>query len=302
VRVSVILYIADPASRFEETARSILQQASDLADGFELIVVDNNPSEAVRARAESLVGRFPGRLYYLAEPRQGRSFGLNEGIRRANGELIAITDGDVTVRDGWLSAMVRALERDPAEGVGGPVLPVWEAARPSWLGEDLYGKLGLMDWGPEPCCFEVGCVPVGCNVAFRRAVFDRYGFYNTELGWNREVLLSDEDDEFFTRILAAGGRIVYEPDAVALRRVPPARMSRNYLRRLELLSGMSNANRPDRSAVALFGIPRYLYRHLVESLARWLGWMLAGQPNRAFRQELFLWLFMGYAKVRWMKR
>ena len=66
---------------------------------------------------------------------------------------------------------------DPAIGyTGGPVLPIWEQPRPSWLDStrtDLWGTLAILDYGAERFVFEERRrVPLGANMAVRRQLIE----------------------------------------------------------------------------------------------------------------------------------
>lgn len=302
MKISVILYRNNQITYISDAIRSILNQALPSSDELELIVVDNHSSADTRDVVEKLAITCSAQIHYISETEQGRGFALNTGVHAAKGEILIITSDDIIAERGWLASILEAFNRSGTDGVGGPVLPLWKAERPSWLEEDLFCKIGLINYGSEGRLLDVDHIPIGCNVAFRREVFDRFGLYNTGLGRTKEVLLSDDDDEFFTRILCMGCRIYYEPMAVVLRRVPAERMRRSYLRRLEVLSGMSNAQVFDPKVNCLLSIPRYYYRRMIETLFQWFWFLLTGRWNRAFCQELFLWYLMGYVRARWVKK
>src|SRR5581483_1150647 len=101
---------------------------------WDVIVVDNNSSDHTRDVVESRVAGFPVPLRYLFEPRQGKSNALNTGLAATDAAIIVFTDDDVRVGPGWLEASCRPMLDDPAiDYTGGPVRPIWERPRPSWL-------------------------------------------------------------------------------------------------------------------------------------------------------------------------
>jgi len=302
MKITIIICAYNQNDQLIEAARSILNQAMSLKGDFELIVVDNHSTDEARKAAEILGIEYPRTVRYLFEPLQGRSFALNSGISAAKGQIVVITDDDIIAEPGWLAAICDAFEKNAADGVGGPVIPMWKTERPSWLSDELFCKLGLIDYGRDVRWLDDNHIPIGCNIAIRREVFDRAGMYNTELGRNREVLLSDEDDEFFTRLIHAGGKIFYDPKAAVRRRVPGHRMRKSYLRRLEMFSGMSNARTHGHEVASLLNIPRHYYRRLFETVARASWLFLTGRWSLAFRQNLFLWYLYGYTRIRWRKR
>lgn len=276
-----------------------MTRAVSSSGDYEWLVVDNSDSDHIQPEVERMNADSFGRIRYLFEPRRGRSFALNAGVQAARGAILVIVHNDIVPEPGWLDVVVGAFDRSDMEVVSGPVLPEWEGERPAWFTEPLLCKVGLINYGIEPRWLDTDHIPLGCNIAFRREVFNRIGLYDTALGREREVFLADEEDEFFTRALRAGVRIYYEPKAAVQRRVPPERMCKGYLRRLESLSGMSNARRSDPHVTYLLNIPRYYYSRLIATVAQWFWFMLSGQGKRAFQQELFFWYLKGYVEARW---
>ena len=83
----------------------------------ETIVVDNSSTDETRRMVEGFVANQPHRFRYVAEPRQGRSFALNTGMKEASGDILAFTDDDCIVPKNWLSAMGLPFQRHPEVGV-----------------------------------------------------------------------------------------------------------------------------------------------------------------------------------------
>lgn len=65
-------------------ARSKLPDAVD----WEVLVVDNNSSDATPAVVKQFSERYTGRFRYLFELCPGKSYALNAGIRGARGEIL----------------------------------------------------------------------------------------------------------------------------------------------------------------------------------------------------------------------
>ena len=182
------------AALLDETLTSI--RAMRVKDGrrWEVVVVDNNSTDGTREVVERQARDFPVPLRYLFEARQGRSSALNAGIAASTAAVIAMTDDDVRVEEGWLDAACDALaDGDPSIAyAGGPVAPIWESPPPRWLDltrGDLWGTIAIQDHGTRTFVYEEARkVPLGANMAARRAMFTAIGGFRATLdaaaaGW-----------------------------------------------------------------------------------------------------------------------
>ena len=106
---TVLIATYNRASLLDETLQSIraLRMAPDRT--WDVVVVDNNSNDATRAVVERHARDFPVPLRYLFEASQGRSSAMNAGIAAAAGSIVAMTDDDVRVDEGWLDAACDAL-------------------------------------------------------------------------------------------------------------------------------------------------------------------------------------------------
>src|SRR5262249_53629231 len=109
-------------------------------------------------------------------------------------------------------------------------LPEWGSLTPpKWLpGGARYGTapLAMFDLGAQPGSLDEP--PFGANMAFKKALFEKYGGFRTDLGPRPGSEIRGEDTEFGSRILAAGERLRYEPAAVVHHPVPTKRAKRAY--------------------------------------------------------------------------
>ena len=283
---------------------------------WEVIVVDNNSTDATRQAVESAAARFPAPLRYVFEREQGRSPALNAGIRLARGAIIVTTDDDVRVEPEWLDRAAEGLERLHCDYVGGRVLPIWGGKPPLWLpnrGGKQWAVIALLDYGPHPLEFGAR-VPLGVNMAFRREAFDRAGLLDPNTGRRAGTLLGQEVREWCMRARAAGLRGFYVPELAVRHIIPASRLRKAYFRRWFYWRGISRAmlyetagldmEAPEqttldfRTVPHVLGVPRYLYRKALASVVGWLRALLRGDAVNAFEHELWVWFFAGIFRHR----
>jgi glycosyltransferase involved in cell wall biosynthesis len=304
-QVSIVMSTYNRGEVLEEAVRSVLAQYEATVPPFELIVVDNNSTDATR----EIVARFAGtdgRVRYLFESQQGLSSARNTGIRDARAPLIAFTDDDVRAQPDWVAAIVRAFREHPeADVVGGRVLPLWPADPPRWLTRDHWAPLALADYGDAPLAVTSQhpiCL-VGANLAFRRSVFDGVGLFGTDFQRVKDGIGSLEDHEFMLRLLRTGRQGLYDPRILLHAEITANRLDRAYHRRWHTGHGHFHAllrsERMEQTNVGtLFGVPAHLYRQALGDAVGWLRAQLAGDAARAFYHEVRLRFFHGFFRTR----
>jgi GT2 family glycosyltransferase len=189
----------------------------------EILIVDNNSSDGTSALVQEMAALFGKSLRYVLERNQGLSHARNRAIAEAQSEVIAFLDDDVDVDPGWLAAHRSAHASDDFAAVGGKTYLIYPGPRPEWLGDVEEAFLSKVDLGPmrrqakptEVC---------GVNLSFKKAWLKRVGPFRTDLGRIGRRLLSNEETEFLERLVALGGKILYEPAAVVGHRVAAERL------------------------------------------------------------------------------
>jgi len=228
--ITVILCTYNRANALSAALDSVL--ASGLPGrSWEILVVDNNCKDNTREVVQDFCARYPHRIRYVFEARQGLSNARNAGIREARGEIIAFMDDDVSVDPNWLQTLTAHFFDGPWSGAGGRVRPPKAFVAPDWLtldgGEmDASGVLALFDAGNEPG--ELKKPPFGANMAFRRGMFEKYGNFRADLGRCGDDLIGNEDTEFGNRLIAAGEPLRYEPGAIVYHPVSEDRLNKRY--------------------------------------------------------------------------
>lgn len=252
----------------------------------ELLLVDNNSSDATAYIAREFSERRNDTRYIL-EARPGLSHARNTGIRAARGEIIAFADDDVFFEAGWLDTLMQAFAAWPEAGcIGGKTLPYFEAGQPSWLHETLVYMYGSTSSGDHEIWMDYPKHPFGVNMAFRREVFQRIGWFDPRLGRIGDSLLSGEESDIFRRVHEAGFRTRYIPEAVLRHRIPASRTDPDWVMQRSYWQGISDV----------------VFRQLLEPLGR-IGllrlaladarWLLRHHTGGYFSPRAILWHHTG---------
>jgi glycosyltransferase involved in cell wall biosynthesis len=295
--ITVILCTHNRCESLAKALDSLAALRLPLSVQWEVLVVDNNSTDLTSQVVRGFCDRYPGRFRYLSEPRQGKSYALNTGIRESQSEILAFTDDDVVVQAEWLQNLTAPLRTTQWVGVGGKTLPEIGFSPPNWLGlrrPYVYGPLGIFDLGDSPC--ELTEPPFGNNMAYRRDVFERHGDFRTELGPRPGSEIRSEDTELGQRILSAREHLRYEPTAVLYHAIPSNRLQKKYL--LKWWSAKARANVrefgvPEGTRWFVSGIPLYLFRRL----GVWtLKWFSSFNASKGFHSQLQVWSLAGEIK------
>jgi glycosyltransferase involved in cell wall biosynthesis len=321
MKFSVLIATHNRAGQLRDTLRSLAGVST--AASWEAIVVDNNSRDDTRDVVRAAAETFPVALRYLFEPEQGKAAALNAGMRISEGEVLVFTDDDVRFETDWLDRAGEALEQSGGDYVGGKVLPIWGGPRPAWLPNrdgQHWAVVALLDYGTDSCEFGRNRVPwpLGVNMAVRREAFDRTGPWDNRFDRKGNTLRGQGQREWCLRARASGLRGFYAPRMVVHHIVPDERLNRQYFRRWFYWHGIGRAtlyremaldmeapddSRLDFSKVPhVVGVPRYMFRTGLRSLARAARGFVRKDPVAAFEHELWLWFFAGVVAQRWKDR
>ena len=303
------------AGALGETLDSLARMAVPPGVSWEVLVVDNNSSDDTTSVVRARQGAFPVPLHYLHEPRQGKSYALNTGLAAGRSTFVVFTDDDVVVEPGWLQAAIAPMVADVAiDYTGGPVYPIWEAPCPRWLDRhrgDLWGTIAILDYGRLPFVFEERQrVPLGANMAVRRALIDSVGGFDPAFGRTGTSLLGQEQAEFFCRTRAHGARGAYAPDMELHHHVPASRLTRKYFRRWWLWKGISRSRlhriHPQsdagvdlRAAKRVAGVPLFAIKAMARHVVDGLGSLARRDVIGATRHEMMAAYYAGFAWEDW---
>lgn len=203
---------------------------------FEIILVDNASTDETAAVAAGLQERMPN-LRVIREPRAGKSFALNTGIRAARGRIVAFLDDDGRAAPDWLERIVAAFEHElptPA-AVGGDLDPVFAVSPPRWFPTDQFVPQPRVARGFLSADQARSGLP-GCNMAVRRDLLIAVGGFDPTMGPRGRRFGFGEDTEIFCRLVNHWPHVWYDPAIHVEHLVPAERLrvadalKRAYLR------------------------------------------------------------------------
>jgi glycosyltransferase involved in cell wall biosynthesis len=315
--LTVLVCTYNRAAFLRESLEAILVASRPANVSIEIVVVDNRSTDGTREQIEQIAAGSPVPVRYALEPRQGKSFALNHGLRVSSGDVLALTDDDVLVDAAWIERLVEAFEAHDIAFAGGKVLPRWGTLPPPELltrrGRDVWGPLALVDYGDDPLAYDEETfawrqLPIGANLAFRREAVQAVGGWRTDLGKVNNTLISGEDHEIFFRLYRAGlFRGLYDPRSIVHHHVPAGRLTRRYFRRWffwhgRTLARMNAAMHPhlDWTRVRhVARVPRYMYRVLLTQAWRWVRRLGSADALALLVEEMRFIEHLGYFAECW---
>ncbi len=219
-RASVVLATRGRPASLPLTIDSLLQ--SDHPD-FEIVVVDNSPSDP--RTAQLIAERYADEphLRLVAEPRPGLSYARNRGLRTVDGDVVAFTDDDVVVRPAWLRRLSTEFTDPEVTCVTGLVEPVeleslwqWWFECAAGFGRGFDRRVYQLTAHPDDSPlfpYQMGIYGTGASMALRRSSLPAGWAFDEALGAGSPAA-GGEDLDLFLDVLTLGGTLVYQPAAL----------------------------------------------------------------------------------------
>jgi glycosyltransferase involved in cell wall biosynthesis len=227
--VSVVMPAYNRDKLIGETLESFVRQDYP-RDRYEIIVADNNSTDATREVVLEWQRRSDVPIVYLFEGRQGVHYARNTAARHSRGEILYYTDDDMVAEPDLVSELVKVFDLDPRIGTAtGRVLPRWVVPPPEWVLQlCANGYLSLFDELGEGLRVEDRDFGVySCHQALRREAFFRAGGFNPESTFTDYI--GDGETGLNIKLKDLGYKFGYNGKAVIYHIIPAARMTQDYL-------------------------------------------------------------------------
>ena len=291
-KLTVIIATRNRCESLKDTLNSLLTQDYNDSFDYEVLVIDNNSNDKTREVVESYFPLFNGKLRYLFESKQGKSYALNTGIKESAGDILVFTDDDVIADKKWLLNLTLCFKEYNCDAVGGRVLPLYRQKTPGWIKKNidlLDGPIPAHDYGErsKPYAIETMVPFIGANMAITKDCFIKNGLFDTGLGPGTPRM--GDDTELFKRL--KNKAIYYCGESFVWHKIDENRTNLKYIAGWFIKSGRCGVPRKyqqRKDLVYYFRIPRYLFKET----AKYFLFLIINIFNKREFLKLFRKIFM----------
>ena len=173
--VSVLIAARNEEHNLSECLESVLDQTYD-PSLFEVIVINDHSTDGTEVICQEFARRFQRFSYANAREDaalKGKSNALDQGIERAHGEIILITDADCSVPKTWVEWTAKRYSRSVGI-VGGMTLQKADNWFEGMQSLDWAFLLGLAS---STVTLRNPLSTIGNNLSFRKAAYENVGGY-----------------------------------------------------------------------------------------------------------------------------
>ena len=258
---------------------------------FEVLVIDNNSTDATEDIYRQCVSKFSTlNLRYVMETQQGIAHARTRGALDAKGEIIAYIDDDCLAEKNWLREIVSFYSDHPeAMSTGGRIIPVYTVPVATWYGKYFWGLVGNYDLGKKIFQMKGARYPSGANMHFRFTAFEKYGYFDSQLGRLGTSLMAGEEKAMYLKLLAGREKVYYLPQVIVYHHVEANKFDKNYVRRHSMGIGASERIMNKDSAWKL----AVKFAEYIGKLGYAAGYgffyLLHGQPSKMAMLVKFRW-------------
>ncbi len=218
--ISVVIPVRNEEAHLGAVLESLLAQDYP-CDRYEILVADGDSTDGTSRVVEKIASGSATRIKLLSNARQRSSAGRNVGVRHSSGELIVFIDGHCYIPS-------RTLFRDTAETfekTGADCLcrpqPLSMEGNSFFQNAVAHARATSLGHGRDSTIydtkFEGPVNPCSAGAMYRRAVFERVGYYD-------ESFDAAEDVEFNYRVFKSG-LVSYISPRLEIRYQPRASLS-----------------------------------------------------------------------------
>lgn len=202
-----------------------------------LVVIDHNDDLFDKAQSE-----ISGITLLKNKNARGLSGARNTGIAHTTSDIITFIDEDAVADADWLAKLTAPFTEESVLGVGGQIIPMWQEEQPGWFPEEFNWVVGCVYKGMPTTTAPVRNL-IGCNMSFRREVFDTVGGFRENIGRIGTLPVGCEETELCIRTHQQWheSNFIYEPSAVVHHRVPASRGTWQYFTSRCYSEGISKA-------------------------------------------------------------
>jgi glucosyl-dolichyl phosphate glucuronosyltransferase len=239
IAVIICAYTED---RWDELLKAVQSVESQSLSPVEIIIsIDHSSNLFQRATRQ-----FPSHTVIENSGMKGLSGARNSALAVARAEILVFMDEDAWAQPHWLELLHQEFQSSEVMGAGGGILPQWEQGRPGWFPEEFDWVVGCTYKG-----MPVDRKPIrnliGCNMAFRKQIFDVVGGFREGVGRVDTLPFGCEETELCIRARQQwpAKSFMYQPTAEVFHHVPSSRARLSYFVSRCYAEGLSKAQVTD---------------------------------------------------------
>lgn len=267
--------------------------------GWEIIAVDNASTDNTANIIKSYIDKLP--IRYLYEDKKGKNNALNSGVSLAKGNLIVFTDDDVIPEPGWLVKLAECANLHMDYAIfGGVIKPNWPRQLDKWIIDHvpLGATYAITKENLEEGDISPGSV-WGPNMTIRREVFDAGHRFDTSVGPNgKKNYAMGSETEFTIRLHKVGYKSWFCRDAVVQHIIRDYQLDPKWIVGRAYRLGRSmyrqESTAYDSDVPLLFGIPRWMFRKLIDEYFKYSFAFLTRDRIASFHASWEISFILGY--------
>jgi len=207
--VSIVIVTYNNLNYTIECIESIIRKTA--YPNYEIIIVDNNSTDDTPKYLKNLQENYDNIHVILNDENYGFAKGNNIGIQNSSGEYIILLNNDTVVTRGWLTNLIKHLQRDDSLAMVGPVTN--SIGNEAKINVD-YNSIEDMDWFAEQYTSmnfnklytDINVLAMFC-VAIKRSIIEEIGYLDESFG-----IGMFEDDDYSLRVIDKGYKIACAED------------------------------------------------------------------------------------------
>lgn len=204
--VSIIIPTYNDNTTIERCITSMIRQSWERV---EVLVADDGSTDGTWETLQKLQLEYSNVRAFRLPQRRGAAAARNQCFREAQGDILALIDGDMWAPPEWLPTLIAPLLSDEADVTGGPDLVPPSAPLVSrcigYSMDSLLTNAGLRRGDSKLVTY----LPGTGNMAIKRDFLELSG------GFDEQFHDTGEDKEWLHRVREAGARCLYLPQALA---------------------------------------------------------------------------------------
>ena len=167
---------------------------------FEVLIVGDFKKMAIPKKLR-------GKIKFLRKPKVSANKARNIGIKLARGSVIAFTDSDCRVDKDWLKFLYNYFKKG-FSCVAGSVFETKRTFASRYLATSIFRTFPVYHENVliSEDNFHSSRYPIGCNIAFRKKIFEKVGYFDEEMYGYEEI-------DFLWKFLRRGYIILCTPDS-----------------------------------------------------------------------------------------